>query len=222
MALEYVSTGTVVSNKAIGINTAVTLNGNAYYMARVTGLAAHSVAGAVGDYGIWRATGKTGGRLTVVTAGEPASTAEVLWDLQSGRIYRGQQGTVYAYYVKYADLMNEGRIYQISIPGAMTGTATDVWQQISPWDWRPGSYAISVHGNRPSGTFTLQLRNATAGGGSGVSVTLASGETVDSAAYKTISGISFGPGQKIVIRNPGGSVLKCSNIQITLLEALEQ
>ena len=225
MALEYSSAGTAVTDEAIVFSSTATINGVSYYMGRVAGLAAPSVAGNTsGSYGVWSGTLLGGQRKEVLLSGVPGSTAEVLWDLQSGRVYSTASTTRYARYFKYADLLNEGRIYQISIPFMVGTTGVDLYVDRCPWKIEVGEYQISCQGNRPtSATLTLQLRTATAGAGTGATLTLGSTESRCSSAFKPIiaGGISFTPSDKIVLRSTSlGNGFE--HVNVTLRERLRQ
>lgn len=222
MAYEYNAGGTVVTDETIGITEAVTLSGNALYMGRVRGLAAQSVLDSTQTtYGVWAGASKAGQRYTVISSGIPGSTIEVLWDLQSGRVYRSVSSTLYTRYLKYADLNNEGRIYQISIPFSLVGTVSDIYVDISPWKIRFGEYMIAIDGNRPTGTLNLAVRTGTGGAGSYATITLASTESRYSATFKALgtSGLEFGYNTPLVIRGAGSNY---SNIKVTLREKMEQ
>lgn len=222
MAYEYNAGGTVVTDKPVYLNKSVTLGGQSLYMGRVSGLAAHSVVGtAQTTYGLWSAAGKFGTRYRVITTGVPGSSADVLWDLQSGRLYSTVTRTLYARYFKYADLMNEGRIYQINIPFMLTGTAADVTRQNCPWDVKWGEYSIAVDGNRPTGTLSLGVYKVTGGTGTHATITLGSGTAKTTAGFLSISGgLSMDTADKIVVRNATGNS-GFSFVTITLREALE-
>lgn len=221
MAYEYNAGGTAVTDKPVYLTKAVTLGGQSLYMGRVSGLAAHSVTGtSSATYGLWANPAKVGTRFRVVTTGVPGSSADVLWDLQSGRLYSTVSRTVYARYYKYADLMNEGRVYEINIPFMLTGTVGDVTRRNCPWDVKWGEYSIAVDGNRPTGTLSLGVYKVT--GGTGTHATLTLGGTArTTTGFTTISGgLSMDTADKIVIRN-STSNSGFSGLTITLREALE-
>lgn len=224
MALEYnLSGGTAVTDKPIYCNKAVTVGGSSLYQGRVSGLAAASVVGTAQTmYGIWTGTAQTGSRLAVITAGVPSGSTQVLWDLQSGRVYSTTSRTVYGRYWKYADLLNEGRIYQINIPFSMSGTVEDVVVEACPWDVKWGEYQISVNGSRPASTAcTFRLLKNTAGTGGGATLTLGATATRCTDGFLAMATkVEMDTADKIVIRNQTGNA-GFSYLTLTLREVLE-
>ena len=218
MALEYISEGVDITDEVVAITTATTLDGNAVYIGRISNLAGDQV---IGDddptYGIWTtATGTV--RRTVITAGIPAA-GEILWELQTGKLYSASSETVYLTYRAYADLRNEGRVYQIDLPILPDyTTTTDMYIVQCPWRIKFGEYQISCTGYRPDATaISLQLRTAVSGAGSTTTLALAFGST--SSGWTTISGgLAFTPSDYIVIR---GDAANETDVVILLREALE-
>ena len=223
MAYEFSSGGTVVTDKPIYLNKAVTYGGQSLYLGRIAALPAQSVVGtASATYGLWSAVTQGGQRKKVIVSGLPGSSAEVLWDLQSGRLYSTISRTVYARFFKYCDLMNEGRIFQIQIPFMLSGTAGDVTFQNCPWDIKFGEYSIGIDGNRATGTLSLGLYKVAGGTGTHATLTLGATAGVSTDGFKAIAGgIEFDTSNKIVIRNGGGVNSGFSFMTIALREILE-
>ena len=221
MALEYLSTGTANSNETIVCTTAATIDGTGLFMGRTSGLAANSVLGLTGTYGAWTGSAKTGTRLDVIATGVPGTVAEVLWDLQSGRVYGTTSRTVYGYSWVYADLQNEGRIFNATAPFTLSASAEDIYYTNCPWKVVWGEYQISVLGNRPTGTLDLSINSATGGAGWGATLTLDTGEGNLTSGFKTITGgFSMTTANLLVIRNSGTNG-GFDNVVVTLREQLK-